>query len=284
MLLADGVDHVVVGDGAKQPALVIHHGHGHEVVPVGNLDDLHPVGLGGDADEVGDGDLVETGLGGHGDQDADVNNAGQLARLVDHVDVSHALGVDLGVAEVLDGLLGGGALSDGDELAGHQPAGGIVGILEKLLDLVGLIVGHKLQHALGLLAVHAAHNVGAHIRRHGVDDLCELGVLGLLHQLLLDLVVDLLENDTRLVGLQEAEDLRPFLPLQLLHRIGDVNRVIARDQALDRAAHARSRCHANRLGDRFGVASARNFGTAWLARRRAHRNAPWVVVERRGRR
>src|SRR5213594_2380173 len=74
-----------------------------------------------------------------GDQQAaQRHRADQVAMTVDDVELEGALVRD-GVADVLDRILDSRVLAHGHEVRRHQPAGRMLGILEHLLDVLGVL-------------------------------------------------------------------------------------------------------------------------------------------------
>jgi hypothetical protein len=71
-----------------------------------------------------------------------------MAGGIDHVEVIDAVGRGAEDAEVVDRLLDGDVLVEGDEAAGHEAAGGFPAVLEELGDLIAAV---ELGEGLGLL-------------------------------------------------------------------------------------------------------------------------------------
>ena len=95
---------------------------------------------------------------------------------------------------VLDGLLDGGVVVDGDEIRRHESPGRMLGVIEALLDLLGLVLLHEPEDLFCLLAGQLLDHVGGVLGRHLVEDAGHLALLEHLHQLEQRGVVELVDD------------------------------------------------------------------------------------------
>ena len=133
-------------------------------------------------------------------------------------------------ADVLDRLLHGGALVDGDEVRRHETAGGVLWILEDLLDLFRLLLLHQLEDLLRLLGGQLLDDVGGVLGRHLVQDPRDLDLVQRPHQLQEGVVVQLGEDVTGALRRERTEELHLGGERQLAERGGEVRGVRLIDQ------------------------------------------------------
>ena len=100
----DRVDRVVDRDDADEPALVVDHGHGQQVVVGDGLGDRLGRLQGAHRDGLVDHHLGDPRLGPGDDQVAEREHADEAAVVVDDVHVVDGLGVRLELAQPVDGL------------------------------------------------------------------------------------------------------------------------------------------------------------------------------------
>ena len=86
------------------------------------------------------------------------------------------------LADALDRLGHGGGLLHGDRVRRHQPAGGVLRILEEVLDVLGVLLLHEVEQILGLLARQLLDDLRRVIGRHLVEDARDLDLVERLHQ------------------------------------------------------------------------------------------------------
>ena len=203
---------------------LVHHRHGDEVVLRHEPRHVLPVHLGRHAHHV----LVphgEDGLPGLGDEEpAQRDDADQMPVIVHHVQLERALLGDR-LAHVVDRLLHRRALVHGDEVRRHEAAGGVLRILEDLLDLLGLLLLHEVQDLLGVLARQLLHDVGRLLGRHLVEDARDLHLVERAHQFELRVVVELGEHIAGALLRERAEDCDLIGQGELSEHAGDVGRV-----------------------------------------------------------
>ncbi len=102
--------------------------------------------------------------------------------LVGDVDVENHLHV-FGLLQGLDRLVGGEILLQGEEFGGHDPAGGVLAVLEQLLDLLRVLVLHDVQDLFGQLLGEIADDVDGVVVGHLLEDLGDGLLVDLLQQL-----------------------------------------------------------------------------------------------------
>ena len=118
-----GVEGVIDRHDPDQPALVVHHGHGQQVVMGDRLGDR----LGG-LERAGrhrliDHDLGDRGVGPGDDQVAQRQDPHQPVIVIGDIDVVDGLGIGLELAQALDRVRGRQRRLDRDELGRHHAAG-----------------------------------------------------------------------------------------------------------------------------------------------------------------
>ena len=126
------------------------------------------------------------GIGGH--QAAPGRAADQVLVVVHHVESGGGLGRRR-LAHLLDGLGHGEVLVDGEEVRRHEPARRLLAVLEDLLDLLGLLLLHEVQHLLDLLRGQLLEDLGGVVRPHAVEDARDLALVEGPRQLVQRLVV-----------------------------------------------------------------------------------------------
>lgn len=161
----------------EQGAVLVHHGHGRDVV-------LEDVGghvllfLGGKtADDVVVHDVAHEAVGVVQHERAQGVYAEQLAVFIGDVHVVHRRVILGQRAQHFDGVGHGGRLRHGHELGGHHAARGTVLIAEQPANFRGASFhAHKAQKRLGLLVGKVAHDVGGVVGVHVADELGGPGV------------------------------------------------------------------------------------------------------------
>ena len=134
-LLGDDVDDVIDGDDTEHTTVYVGDRHGQQVVAGHDLGDFFLVGIGFDADRVGNHHVADHASRRGRDQAADRNDAAQGTHLIDHVQVEDRLVVVGPGAQRFDGLLGRHLRVEGDEVGHHDPAGAGLGVELGLLEL-----------------------------------------------------------------------------------------------------------------------------------------------------
>ena len=161
--------------------------------------------------------------------------------LVDDVDVVHALGIRLELAQAVDGISGGEGVKHGDVLGRHQSSGGVLAIGKQLFNVFGLVFLHLLQQLLRPFPRHVREQVGHLIRRHRLQDVGgPFDVEALQDRGLHVRLIDLLEGVGGLLVAQGGKDRAPVIRAELVDDVGDVGRVQlgelrVSDPQLDRA-------------------------------------------------
>ena len=183
--------------------------------------------------------------------------------VVDHVEVERVLAGGR-LADVLDGLGDGGVLVHGDEVARHEAAGGVLGILEELLDLLGLLLLHEVEDLVGLLLGQLLDHLDDVVGRHLVEDARDLVLVEGADQLQQRLVVQLGQHGARPGWAAAGGRRAPLGNGQLAQRAADVGGVgvlqdlgeallaAAAEQLLDRLGEAGRLLHGATRGRRAG--------------------------------
>ena len=157
-LVLHDVHHVVHGDQADQPVLLIHHRHGQQVVAVEQVGHVLLV-VGGDAlDDVVLHDAADLCLVRVHQQILDGDNALQMALFIRHKQDVDRFGVLSVGPDIVERVVYLHLLFQGEVLGGHNAAGGVVRIPQKLVDEVpGLGFG---------VFQHAPHHAGRQLLQH----------------------------------------------------------------------------------------------------------------------
>ena len=150
------------------------------------------------------------------------------------------VGIWLELAQPVDDPLGGLLRRDGDEVRGHQPAGGLLDIGEQLSDVARLLGLHEAQQLRLALLGEVRQEVGSVIGSHLLEDVRRrLGWQGLED---VDLVLrrQFLDHVRGALVVERSEDACAIAGRQLLHDVRDVGRVErrqrgVRDTQLERA-------------------------------------------------
>ena len=149
------------------------------------------------------------------------------------------------VADVLDRFLHGRVLAHGHEVRRHQPAGRVLGVLEDLLDVLGVLLLHELEDLFGLVPRELVHDVGGVLGRHLVEDARDFDLVEGSDECQQGGVVQRRQHLTRPFRREAPEERDLLLEGQMLEDRGDVRRVGGLDRlvvarvlaALEDAAH-----------------------------------------------
>ena len=82
--------------------------------------------------------------------------------------------------------------------------GRLLAVLEDLLDLLGLLLLHEVQHLLGLLRGQLLEDLGRVVRPHAVEDARDLPLVEGARQLVQRLVVQLGQHRARRLAVRAA--------------------------------------------------------------------------------
>ena len=141
----DDVDHVVDGNGADQPVLIIDDRDREQVVVGDILGHLFLIRVDPGADQVGGHDALQRRLSGHQQQTAQGDDPDQMPSLIDDVEIEH----HLYFARTLQGLnrfTSGQVLRQREHRRVHDPTGGLLRVVQQVLDLAGLARPHLFEH------------------------------------------------------------------------------------------------------------------------------------------
>ena len=235
----DRVDGVVHGDDADEPPLGVDHRDGQQVVAGDHAGDLVAVGQDVDRDRLVDHHLADRRGRLRHDQVAQRQDADQPAGVVDHVDVVDRLGVGLELAQPLDRLGGREVRLDRDELGGHRPAGGVLGVGEQAAELLGLVALHQGEQLLAGLVGQVGDQVGRVVGRHLLEDVGRAFRREALEDLDLRVRLHLLDRVGGGLVVEGGQDAGPVARRQLVDDRGQVGRMQlgqagVRDAELDR--------------------------------------------------
>jgi len=138
------------------------------------------------------------------------------------VDVFHVV---FGVHDGLEGVIDGGLFADGDQLRLHDAAGRVLGMPEKLLDLLGFFRLDGVENGLGLIVRQFGDDVRLVVRLHFLDDVGELFVGQVLDELFSRVVRQFQNNVRGFVHIQQGEEMQAVLFIEFIDQIGDVGRM-----------------------------------------------------------
>src|SRR6266403_1849576 len=98
-----------------------------------------------------------------------------------------------------------GGLAHRHRVGRHEPPRGVLGILEQLLNVLGLLLLHHLEQAFRLRGGELLDDLGRVIRRHLVEDPRDLELIEGLHELQQRLIVELREDLARALRGEQPE-------------------------------------------------------------------------------
>ncbi len=222
----DDVDDVVVGDHAQQAALVVHHGHGHEVVVAQQVRHLFLVLVEQHRDQALVAHLVLQLVAGPAEHDvAQRKHAHQPVLLVNDVRVvGNFLVLDLG-ADLRDGLVGGQALVEDDDLGVHDPARGIRVEGHEVADFLGVLGFEAAQQDVAVVLVQFVQHVGRVVGRHLGQDLGGHVGVEVFQQVDAHVLVKLGQGVSGVLGGQVAQHAHLAFQRKVLQMVGDVGGV-----------------------------------------------------------
>ena len=186
-LLLHNVHRVVHGNDAHQTSFRVYHGQRQEAVPLQQPHGLLLVRPGGDGDDAVLHHIADELAVPRQQQAAHRHHAQQPAAGANHIAGVDGLPVLSGAADVLNGLLHRHRGAQICKFRRHNAAGGMLGILEELVDqtahlrcgvlqdALDHIGGHVLQHIHRVVHVQVLHDDGQfRIRRRSDDELLHL--------------------------------------------------------------------------------------------------------------
>ena len=141
-----------------------------------------------------------------------------------HVDLRGERRRDLARADSGQRFGDGRVRRQDDRLAGHDSAGGVVGVGEQAADRGGFLRLHELQQALGFLGGQIAQQVGRIVRAHRLEDVGGALVLQPAEQLDLLVLRELLEHGSQALVVQRGGDLGAALVGQVVQHRREVGR------------------------------------------------------------
>ncbi len=137
----------------------------------------------------------------------------------DHLDVA-------GVLQGLDRLAHRQILAQGEDLGGHDAAGGVLPVLQQLLDLLRLLRLHQAENLRRQLLWQVLHDVGGVVPRHVLQQFEDLLLVELRQQAGADGVIEFgqhVAGDLRIVD--QPKEQRLLLVVEVTKEMGDVGRV-----------------------------------------------------------
>jgi hypothetical protein len=245
----DDVDDVFHADGPQQAVAVVHYGHLDDVVAAHEARHLFLVGVGVDGLHVVAANGADGRAGIGGDEPVQRHHAHQVVVVVEDVQIE---GVVAGgrLADVLDRLRDRGMLAHGDDVRRHEPARGVLGVLEELLHLLGFLLLHEVEDLVRLLLGQLLDDLDHVIGRHAVEDARDLVLVERAHELQQGGIVELREHGARLLRAEEAEDVH----LVGLRQLADGARDVGRMRVLEESGEPVVPAAFQQLPDRLGEA------------------------------
>jgi len=146
----------------------------------------------------------------------------QTVLLVHHEEVVDGFGIGGQGPQVGDGLFGGHLLAESDQWGGHQAAGGLVGVGQERLHLVGLF--HRGEGLDGLGGGDVAQQVGGLIGLHFVQDAGQGLRIQARGQFGRFAILQFLQNVRRVLYIQARQEGVLLLRRQFAEEVGLVGR------------------------------------------------------------
>ena len=109
-------------------------------------------------------------------------SAQHLVLLVNHIHVHDRVHFAFLLADVCDGLRGGEGGRNGDDISGHEAAGGVIGIGEQQFHFLALFILHHFQQVFAALLGQFCQQVSRLIRRHFLQHIGNLFIGHVLNQ------------------------------------------------------------------------------------------------------
>ena len=221
-LLNHDVHGVVEGDDTDEAAVGVDDGNGHKVVARERLGDFLAVGQRAHGDHVLVHDVGDLGVVVAREQEVLDRDRGDEALLLGHIAGVDGLLVDARAPDAPDGLADRHRGSERDVLRGHDRAGGVLRVLQDLVDLPAhLRVGLR-EDALHHVGGHLLDKVGCIVDVELVDDLAQLRIGEAADQELLPLGIELGERLGRRILGKQAEEERHAVLFELLEHGCDI--------------------------------------------------------------
>ncbi len=169
-LFPNNIDDIVYRDDPHQFVHMVHHRHRQNVVPGDQTRHLFLIGIHPHEKDIGGHEIPKRGFRGVHHQLAKGTDPYQPPVFIHAVKVEghfHLLVFDL---KGPDRFSGGGIFPQGHEIGHHDAAGGVFGIPEQLLDLLGAFPLHLLQNGVGFFIGKLFQNVGDIVAGHRFQD------------------------------------------------------------------------------------------------------------------
>ncbi len=159
------VNQIVDGDNAQYIFIIrVYHRQGQEIVTHHQIGAIFLVGVGCYVNHIGVHQLSNGGFGIGHNKLAQVDDAHQSLQAIRHKQIIDCFLIGMPGANGGDALLGGPAALQRNISRRHQPAGGVVGIIDQGFNLVGGLQAR--QNGPGLGRFHIIQQVGGFIRLH----------------------------------------------------------------------------------------------------------------------
>ena len=145
--------------------------------------------------------------------------------VVGDVDVVDGLGIGFELAQAVDRFGCGERCRHRDELGRHDPAGGVLGIAQELLDLLCLVLLHEREDLLACRLGQVGDEVGRVVRAHLLEDVGSSSRLEVLEDLDLGVGLHLFHGIGDGLVVERGEDAGAILRRQLVDDGREVGRV-----------------------------------------------------------
>ena len=229
-LFFDNVHSVVNGDDTHQTALLVHHRHGKEVVTAQCLCHFFLVVHGGGPDKVGVHQVFDEVVLLRQQQVADGQHAQQLALGVGDVEDVDGLHVAADAADALEGVRHRHVLFQGQKLHVHDGAGGILRVLQDLVQGFAHFRRGFVQNTDDHAGGHLLNDVHGVVQIQLVQHFLQLGVGEAVDEHLLTVALQLDEDFRRQLLGQQAVQQGHVLLAALLQQPRDIGRLQRQEQ------------------------------------------------------
>jgi len=229
-LLLDNVHGVVHGDNAHQALLLVHHRHGQEVVLAQGLGHVLFIIHGVHGHHIGVHDLLDQVVLLRQQQIPDGQHTQQMPGRIGDIQDVDGLQLTADTADALEGVLHRHVLFQGQKLHVHNGSGGVLRVLEDLVDGLAHFRRGLVQDADHHAGGHFLHDVHGIVQIQLVQHLLQLGVGKAVDEHLLAVGLQLHEYLRRQLLGQQPVQQRHLFPAGLLQQQGDIRRLHRQEQ------------------------------------------------------
>ena len=237
VLRFNDVQDVVNRDDPDQALLAIHHRHHHQVVVLEFFRDVFLVFEGVGIDHRRRHDVSHQAVFRAEDKPSQGHGARQFAAFADDIaGIDRLLAAAL-AADVGQGLSGRHFFRQDDVFDGHQAAGAVVGVFEDIVDFAAFGRFGLAEDGIDHVGRQFFQKIDGVVNREFIEDEGQPVLGDAVHNLPLQVAVQVGEHGGGLILGQHAEDEQPFVGVDVFEGVGDIDRV-----------------HGDHLRPQFGVA------------------------------